>query len=649
MMHFYRQLKQQIRKRGLLGLLAKIFLVMANEGVRGMRLRMRRTALLNMNPAILPGNTDSSLWIRLFERPDEAFYAHLTARASLWARPPRISLLMPVYNTPEAWLRQAIDSVIQQVYQDWELCIADDASTQPHVRNVLEEYRQRDARIKVVYRETNGHVSAASNSALALVTGEFTVLFDHDDLLERQALYRVAESILADWPDIIYSDELLISEASGEVIGHAFRPAFSLELLRAHAYIVHLVAFRTALLRCIGGFDESLTISQDYDLILRAAERAKTIVHIPEALYRWRTHAASTGHRKQSDVMETSRRVLAAHLARCGEDAAIEDGRVFNFFDVRYPLTPGLRVAILIPTKNNGELVRQCVESIARTAGNVAYDIVVIDHASDDPASMRYFASLSKEHTLLRYEGKFNFSAINNWAAGQLDRNKYSHYLLCNNDIEAIEPGWLERMLELGQKPDVGIVGAKLYYPDHRTLQHAGVCVGMFRMAEHFGKFMDRELPDGRGIHPGYLGSLIANREMSAVTAACLLIRRDAFEWLGGFDENIAVGFGDVDLCLRARQSGFRVLFCPHAELIHHESYSRGKTTTKADPHPEDSLYFRQRWQWFIDNGDPYYNPHLTLYNTYWDLKGPEEYAQEGGRRESRRVFRKHPGFRERF
>jgi hypothetical protein len=195
----------------------------------------------------------------------------------------------------------------------------------------------------------------------------------------------------------------------------------------------------------------------------------------------------------------------------------------------------------------------------------------------------------------------------------------------------------------------VGIVGAKLYYPDRRTLQHAGVCVGMFGMAEHYGKFMDKDLPDGRGIHPGYLGSLVANHEMSAVTAACMLVRRDVFEWLGGFDEAIAVGFGDVDLCLRARQAGYRVLFCPHAELVHHESYSRGKTFTKIDPHPQDSACFRARWQGVIDHGDPYYNPGLTLDNTFWHLKGPEEAAQRGGGREARRVFRKHPGFREVF
>jgi O-antigen biosynthesis protein len=640
MLHYLRHLVDLLKRKGLFGLLGTVVRVLRREGSAGIKLRFAQMAIRE--------DTGKN-WVRLFDQPDKFFYVDMRARATDdWTRKPHISVLMPVYNTPEKWLRAALDSVVNQAYPYWELCIADDASDLPHVRQILEEYRARDKRIKVVYRECNGHISAASNSALELVTGEYTVLFDHDDLLELHALYRVAETIRDEWPDFIYSDEALIDEHSGEVINHAFRPAFSPELLRCHSYIVHLVAFRSAFLRRIGGFDESLNISQDYDLVLRAAEQAASIVHIPEVLYRWRTHEDSAGHRRQSEVMATSRQVLARHLDRCGVKAEIADGKIFNFFDVRYPLADGLRVAIVIPTKNHGELVRQCVESIERTVNEAAYDIVVIDHASTDPDSLAYFAELGKRHTVLRYEGAFNFSAINNWAIRQLGAT-YSHYLLCNNDIEAIDPGWLERMLELGQQQDVGIVGAKLYYPDGRTIQHAGVCVGLFRMAEHYGKFMDKNLPDSSDIHPGYLGSLIANHEMSAVTAACLLVRRDTFEWIGHFDEAIAVGFGDVDLCLRARQAGYRVVFCPHAELIHHESYSRGKSETTVDPHPEDSAYFRNRWRTFIETGDPYYNPNLTLFNTCWSLKGAKEFELETVSQDNFRVFRKHPGFREVF
>src|SRR5450830_1085544 len=400
-------------------------------------------------------------------------------------------------------------------------------------------------------------------------------------------------------------------------------------MLRSCPYIVHLVAFRTDLLREIGGLDTSLTISQDYDLILRASEKAQVIVHIPEILYLWRQRTNSASHKMKEEVMETSRKALARHLARCGESGDVRDGLVFNFYDVRYPIEPGQRVAIIIPTKNHGELVRQCVESIERTVSGVHYDIVIIDHASTDPESLAYFQQLSDRYRVLKYEGPFNFSSINNWAVGQLDET-YTHYLFCNNDIEATEAGWLERMIELCQKPDVGMVGAKLLYPGGTTFQHAGVCVGMFGIAEHYAKFMDERLPNG-GIHPGYHGTLIANHEVSAVTAACALMRRDAFERIGGFDEAIAVGFGDVDLCLRTLEAGYRIMFCTHASLIQHESYTRAKGHD--DPHPEDSALFSKKWRKFIDQGDPYYNPNLAIYSTRWDIRLPMEFNPNIGRR----------------
>lgn len=548
---------------------------------------------------------------------------------------PLISILMPVYNTPAGVLRKTIESVLAQLYADWELCVVDDASPQPEVRRILEEFSASDSRIRVEFSERNSGIARATNRALAVARGSFVALLDHDDVLEKQALFRLAESILADDPDMIYSDEAMLSEDGVEVVNHVYRPAFSPERLRSCPYIVHLVAFRTDLLREIGGLDASLAISQDYDLILRASEKARAIVHIPEILYLWRQRKRSTGHKMKEGVMETSRQVLARHLERCGERGEIRDGLLFNYYEVRYPIEPGQRVAIIIPTKNHGELVRQCVESIERTVSGVPYDIVVIDHASTDPESLAYFRQLSDRHRLLRYEGPFNFSSINNWAVAQLD-GEYTHYLFCNNDIEATEAGWLERMMELCQKPDVGMVGAKLFYPDGRTFQHAGVCVGMFGIAEHYAKFLDDRLPNG-GIHPGYHGTLIANHEVSAVTAACALMRRDAFERIGGFDEAIAVGFGDVDLCLRTLEAGYRILFCPHASLIHHESSTRGKS--HGDPHPEDSALFTRKWRKFLDRGDPYYNPNLTLYSTQWEIRQPMEFNLRIGRR----VIHRHP------
>lgn len=550
-------------------------------------------------------------------------------RARIRAMPsrPRISVLVPVFNTPAEMLHAMLDSVQAQLYPEWELCIADDASSLPHVKAMLNAYAAREPRIRLDFAAENGGVSRATNRALAMASGDFVVLLDHDDLLEEQALFRVAEAVREDDPDMVYSDEVLVGEDGNTVEHFIFRPAFSPEYLRSHPYIVHLIGFRTRFLRDLGGLDETLRISQDYDLMLRASERAQRIVHIPEMLYRWRIHGASAGHEMMDRVMETSSAILRRHLERCGEAGEVAAGPSFNYFDVRYPLAPGHKVAILIPTRNHADLVRTCIDSIERTAGGVAHDIVLIDHASDDPAALACFDSLRTRATVLRCGGPFNFAAINNWAVAQLD-GSHSHYLFCNNDIEAVEDGWLGRMLELGQKPDVGIVGAKLYYPDRRTIQHAGVVVACCGVAENLGRFRDT---GGAPVDLGYVGSLICNREVSAVTAACMLVRRAVFEELGGFDETIAVGYGDVDLCLRAGQHGYRTLFCAHAALLHHESYTRGRS--QQDPHPGDTERFLAKWRALFATGDPYYNPNLSPHSPNWQVADPLEFRLDVRRR----------------
>lgn len=537
----------------------------------------------------------------------------IVAQIAQQGTPVAISILVPTYNTPADMLREMIASVQAQLYPRWELCIADDASTEPHVRAILQEAAQHDPRIKLHLGEHNCGVSHATNQALALATSPFCVLLDHDDLLEEQAIFRVAQSVVQDDPDMLYSDEVLISADGSEQLYLAYRPGFSPEYLRGHPYIVHLAGFRTELLHRLGGLDERLNISQDYDLILRASEQARTIVHIPEILYQWRVHETSAGHQKADAVMQTSSQLLTRHLQRSGVAGCIEPSAAFNFFIPRYPLGPGLRVAIIIPTKNHGALVRQCIDSILATVTEADYDIFLIDHASTDPDSLAYFQSLgpAQRTRVLRHEGPFNFSAINNRAIAQI-AGPYTHYLLCNNDIEALRPGWLEHMLSLAQHPDVGITGAQLLYPDRTTIQHAGVCVGAYGAAEHYGKFLtiDPEQPDNR-----FHGPLLVAHEVGAVTAACLLIRKDAWDAVRGMDETLAVGFGDVDLCLRVLQQGWRIVQCPQAVLVHHESISRGKSAT--DPHPEDSALFTSRWASFIAQGDPYHNPNLEAGPAY--------------------------------
>ena len=573
--------------------------------------------------------TRKDIWTDYRRRFERDVRPRVVERIATMNGRPLIAVLVPTFNTREDVLVQMIESVRGQLYSDWELCIADDCSTEPHVRRILEHYAKEDGRINVHYGSENRGVSHASNRALEMATGDYAVLLDHDDLLEEHALFRIAESIMEDDPDLLYSDEVLITPDGATVRRYAYRPAFSLEHLREHPYIVHLVSFRTSLLREIGGFDEKLTISQDYDLILRAAERAKTIVHIPDILYRWRIHGGSAGSGKKQQVMDISRAVLQRHLERSGDAGRIEEGGRFNLFEARYPLREGLKVAIIIPTKNHGELLRQCIESIRANAGAAAYDIVVVDHESDDPQTRAYLLSLAGSARVLRYEGAFNFSAINNFAVSKLGEG-YSHYLFCNNDIEAIEPGWLERMLELAQQPSIGIVGAMLFYPDRKHIQHAGVCVGMYGAAEHYAKWV--RFPDDP-IEPELMR---VNREVSAVTAACMLMRADAFREVQGFDESIAVGFGDVDLCLRVGERGFRVIMSPHARLVHHESYTRG-TSRGNDPHPKDSALFRLKWKPFLRAGDPFYNPGYSNEHTHWPVKQPLHCAFEIRRRIARR------------
>lgn len=616
----------------------------AGRGVRRARLLARTLAALGSDPGAMPERVKSvvAAWraggmpglkhallaIRNAEDQREAwerraaqFHQHvrplMVEAIGRMPRRPKLSLVVPTYDTPEPMLRAMLEAVFAQLYADWELCIADDGSPQHHVRRVLEEYARRDPRVKLHLSSENRGVSHASNRALELATGEFVVLLDHDDVLEPQALYRVAQAVVEDDPDLVFSDELLTTPDGALVRESVHRPAYSPERLRGHPYIVHLVAFRAGLIREIGGFDEALRISQDYDLILRATEKARRVVHIPEPLYRWRIHGGSAGHKKMSQVMDTSSEILRRHLARCGEDGRVEPGAGFNFFDVRYPLREGLRVGIVIPTKDHVELLRQCIEGIRATVTEVPYEILVVDHESRDPATRSYLDSLGPGCRVLPFRGPFNFSTINNAAVSALGPG-FSHVLLCNNDIEALRPGWLGRMLELGQQPSVGIVGAKLFYADRKTIQHAGVCVGAYGRAEHYAKFL--RLPD-EGLNPGHLGSLVINHEVSAVTAACLLIRLDAWNAAGGFDEELAVGFGDVDLCLRVGQQGYRILFCPHAELVHHESMTRG--TSSEDLHPADTARFLDKWKRLLDAGDPYFNPAFSLTSTTWSPRTP--------------------------
>jgi GT2 family glycosyltransferase len=368
----------------------------------------------------------------------------------------------------------------------------------------------------------------------------------------------------------------------------------------------------------IGGFNESLTISQDYDLILRAAEKARNIVHIPEILYLWRQLPTSAGHLLQEKVMKTSASILEEHSRRIHADCEVGPGVAFNFFKRRPKIDlEKCSTAIVILTKNQAPLLRQCVESLERTLPEkLPHRIVIVDHDSNEPDAVELLAGYARKHTVVPYNGTFNYAAQNNFGVRH-GAGDAEFLLFCNNDIEVTEPQWMERLLEAAADEKVGAVAPLMLYPDRDTIQHAGVSVGLCGPAEHLGKFLASH-DAGGGRLPGYQGMLWVTREVAAITTACALFRRRAYEAVGGFNEELQVGFNDTDLCLRLWQSDYRVLYCGETSIIHHESASRGKSFTH-DPHPADSRRFLDAWGWLISRGDPFYNPNLRSDSTSWE------------------------------
>lgn len=530
---------------------------------------------------------------------------------------PVVSVIMPVYNTPADYLREAIQSVRSQIYPNWQLCIADDCSTNESTLQVLKEVEKSDPRILVHRCEKNGGIAAASNAALGIATGDMVALMDHDDLISPVALLRVAQASVLSSADFVYSDEGHISPG-GDFLGGIYRPAFSLAYLQSHPYIVHLIAFSARLLHDIGGFNASLTISQDYDLILRAAERARNIVHIPEILYLWRQLPTSAGHQLQEKVMQTSAGILEEHSRRIDAACDVAPGIAFNFFK-RQPKIDFEKssTAIIILTKNQAALLRRCVETLEKTLPEkLPWKIVIVDHDSTDPETVELLAEYARRHTVVPYSGSFNYAALNNFGVRH-GAGDAEYLLFCNNDIELTQPGWMERLLEVMADEKVGAAAPMMLYPDGNTVQHAGVSVGLCGPAEHLGKFLVSHEDGGKRL-PGYQGMMWVNREVAAITTACALFRRRAYEAVGGFNEEFQVGFNDTDLCLRIWQQDYRVVYCGETFIIHHESASRGKSFTH-DPHPADSRRFFETWGWLISKGDPFYNPNLRSDSTSWE------------------------------
>jgi GT2 family glycosyltransferase len=514
---------------------------------------------------------------------------------------PKISIITPVLNTREEWLRSSIESVLHQIYDNWELCIADDGSDQPHIKEILNCYQQKDARIKVKYLNENQGVSGASNEALAMASGEFIGFLDHDDQLLPNALYEVVLMLNRNASaDFIYSDEILISKRGKPVFAY-FRPDFSLDYMLSHCYIVHFVVIRASILKKIGGFRAEFKVSHDYDLFLRVLSQTRNVLHIPKILYGWRQYESSTGHLLKERVMESSRRALQDFADREGIKGVVWGTKNFNFFRLKRDILDRPKISIIIPTKDRIDLLKRCIESIQNRSSYDNYEIIIVDNMSQEEETAAYLDGLGKSYRIIKFNEKFNYSKLNNYAA---EFARGEHLLFLNNDIEVLNSDWLEAMLEQSQRDEIGCVGAKLLYPD-RKIQHVGVVVGWGGRAEHIYKWLHSN-------DIGYMGHFVSIRNYSAVTAACMMLRKSSFNEVGGFDERFEIGFGDVDLCLRVRELGYENLFAPYAELLHYESATRGRSFS-FDPHPNDTKRFIERWQEYIKGGDPYYNPNLPL------------------------------------
>ncbi len=533
---------------------------------------------------------------------------------------PLISVLVPVFNPRLEWLRECLDSVLAQSYPHWQLCIADDASTDPEVGEVLAEYAERDSRLQVVYRQRNGHICAASNSALQLVRGDFVALLDHDDCLAPHALFHVAEALYR-YPDagLLYSDEDKLNEA-GERFDPHFKPQWNPDLLLSQNYIGHLAVFRSALVREVGGFREGFEGSQDHDLVLRVCERlaAEQIVHIPHVLYHWRAGEGSTAlHSDEKDY--TTRAGVAAvreHVQAQVPGAEVVEGHYPNTYRVRWPLPERLPlVSLLIPTRDRVEILKPCVDAILERTDYPHFEVLILDNQSTCIKTLDYMRDISCRDDrvrVLRWNEPFNYSAINNYGALYARGDILG---LVNNDIEPIGGDWLDEMVRQVCRPRIGCVGAKLYYPND-TLQHGGVILGIGGVAGHAHKYFQRS-------SPGYFTRLHLAHNLSAVTAACLLLRKAVFEEVGGLnEEHLAIAFNDVDLCLKVREAGYRNLWTPYAELYHHESISRGAddNAKKRARAAGEVAYMRETWAAQLDN-DPAYNPNLTLVHEDFSLR----------------------------
>lgn len=620
---------------------------------------------------------DYSVW---FERHKATAEELERQRKQNWKNPAVISVVVPVYRTPELFLRQMIESVLVQSYPHWELCIADGSGDDLQTEKVIGEYIKKDSRIRYEKLEKNLGIADNTNAAFAMARGDFIALFDHDDLLAPDALFEVAQAIEKNQEaEVLYTDEDKVTSDLSEHFQPHFKPDFNLDLLRSNNYICHLFVVKRSLVEKTGGLSREFEGAQDYDFVFRCIEeaskgvepghsvdnihpgtgqeslagwlavcRGRKVIHVPRVLYHWRIHKASTADNPASKAyaFDAGKRAIEAHLERCGVKGSVSHTKDMGFYRVTYEVDSQPLVSIIIPNKDHVEILESCLNSIREKTTYPNYEIIIVENNSKEEKTFAFYKNLDGQkgiqvvywdkesytflksnisqeskiypesnHSAERSNSKspdFNYSAINNFG---IARSKGAYIICLNNDITVITPGWIEEFLGHAMREEVGITGARLYYPDD-TIQHAGIVLGIGGIAGS----MFVGLPKS---HSGYLHKARLQQDLSAVTAACMMFRRDVYEKAGGFEEKLAVAFNDVDFCLKVGKAGYLVVYDPFVEMYHHESKTRGPEDTKEKVRRFQSEieYMRSHWLTLLKQGDPYYNPNFSLKTWNYELK----------------------------
>lgn len=554
---------------------------------------------------------DYDTWLRIMRVSRQELFAQ---RKTKFSYAPKFSVVVPLYHTPAKFLKDLVRSMMYQSYANWELCLVNASPEDVHLTSLLENWAMRDKRIRVIRLEKNLGIAQNTNAGIAASTGEFIAFLDHDDFLEPDALFCYADALNKDKTiDVFYSDEDKTDEYAAHYFYPHFKSDFNIDLLHANNYMCHFLAVRKSLVDTVGGLNEKFDGAQDYDFVLRLTENTKKIYHCPRILYHWRCSNQSTAANQGNKMyaIHAGKAALNAHYKRIGWNARAQEGAVDGWYQTKFTLKEEPLVSILIPNKDHTDDLDVCLNSFFERADYQNYEFIIIENNSVLPETFAYYEKIEKEHDNVKvvyWEAGFNYSTINNFG---FKFAKGDYIMLLNNDVELITPDIFQSMLGFCMRPEVGIVGAKLLYNDH-TVQHAGVLVGAGGLADHVFK----------GIHeddPGYMGRAISSQDVSAVTAACLLVKRSVYEEVGGLEDEFQVAFNDVDFCLKVRKAGYLIVYDADVKLFHYESKSRGMedTTERFIRFGNEMMLLNSKWDILSTFVDPYYNPNLSYLEYY--------------------------------